>query len=616
MRLFLENLINISLMAGVFTLAVLVIRQVFKRAPKALIMCMWALVALRLLCPYTIRTDFGVMPRKVIEQRSEITGEQPRITYIVMGKPAVTKIRPAKEKIDPYKVAGIVWIAGSAVMLTAGAVSYIRLQRRIRAKIRIEDNIYICDDVDTPFVVGMMRPKIIIPSNMDKKALDHVLNHERMHIRHKDNIWKPLGYILLSLNWFNPVIWIAYISFCKDMELYCDESVIKGYSKERAAQYLEALLNLSTSRNPVMALAFGEIGIGYRIRSITKYKKPAIALIVVCVITMAVATACFLTNKDTDPTVSSASADAVEQTATSELTEDELAEYLIKDDDFVTAAASSAMENLAVTCPSKIGIWIDSVKKNDDGGATVTVLIQNSSEFYTVSYKTDLTIDGSLNITGASEYEFYGSQIDKEGGRNVYFYYPEEGEIPQTDSSDDILLSVSSMNIEPDSEDFLQLLAQGAPNILEIDKTTVAYLKAVPAGNETNYLLLFEGDKGLVSMTVHLGYEPVYLQNVEAADTEDGNSNTPFLVNSGISDDNISQPGFVSFINITGDSDDTAIVSELKESGEMTDPYDPNQYDYLVIFSYGNTDLETELIQKAEEEYKTFDDVLILPIQD
>lgn len=614
MRLFLENLINISLMAGVFTLAVLVIRQVFKRAPKALIMCMWALVALRLLCPYTIRTDFGVMPRKVIEQRSEITGEQPRITYIVMGKPAVTKIRPAKEKIDPYKVAGIVWIAGSAVMLTAGAVSYIRLQRRIRAKIRIEDNIYICDDVDTPFVVGMMRPKIIIPSNMDKKALDHVLNHERMHIRHKDNIWKPLGYILLSLNWFNPVIWIAYISFCKDMELYCDESVIKGYSKERAAQYLEALLNLSTSRNPVMALAFGEIGIGYRIRSITKYKKPAIALIVVCVITMAVATACFLTNKDTGPTVSSASADAVEQTVTSELTEDELAEYLINDEDFVTAAASSATKNLAVTCPSKIGIWIDSVKKNDDGGATVTALIQNSSEFSTISYKTDLTIDGSLNITGASEYEFYGSQINKEGGRNVYIY-PEGGEIPQTDSSDDILLSVTSPNIEPDSEDFLQLLAQGAPTILEIDKTTVAYLKAVPVGNETNYLLLFEDDIGLVAMTVHLGSEPVYVQNVEATDTEVGNSNTSLIIDYGTSDVNKSQPGFVSFINITGDSDDVEIVSELKESGEMTDPYDPNQYDYLVIFSYGNTDLETELIQKAEEEYKTFDDVLILPIQ-
>ena len=301
MYAFVETFFNISLMAGVFTAIVLVMRRLFKKAPKSLIMLMWALVAIRLLCPFTFKTQFGVLPEKVVAKQAIESEAEPQVVYMVMGKPAVTSQAPEHEPaVDPYKIVAAVWLTGAGTFLTVGIVSYLKLQKQIDAKIKVTDNIYVCDDIFSAFVTGIFSPMIILPSGLDSDSMKHVILHERMHLRHKDNFLKPLGFILLAFNWFNPLIWVAYITFCKDMELYCDECVIREYNKHETAAYSQALLNLSTtSHKSFAAVAFGEVSIGDRIKTIYTYRKPAEVLVIVCLTTMLVASTFFLTNNNT-----------------------------------------------------------------------------------------------------------------------------------------------------------------------------------------------------------------------------------------------------------------------------------------------------------------------------
>lgn len=418
MKTAIETFVNISLTAGLFTVAILAIRLLFKKAPKSLIMIMWALVAIRLLCPFTINTDFGVMPEKVIEHKviqQEKSESKPEVVYLVMGKEAAANKAVKTSDIDPYKITGAVWAVGAVAMITAGAVSYIRLQRRTRAKIRIDGNVYVCDDIDTPFVIGMFSPEIIIPSGMDKNALEHVLNHEKVHIRHKDNIWKPLGYLLLSLNWFNPLIWLAYIFFCKDMELYCDEAVIRNYSKERSADYLQTLLSLSTSRNPVAALAFGEVGVGYRIKSIIRHRKPTIAAVVLCVLVMTVTSACFFTNKPADESAT---------TSATEITEGSIEEKINSDNDFLTAAVLSAYDNdLVINCPAEITVNVNRVSSNDDDTYKVNYFVKDTSTESPITYVGEVDINQDMSFASTPEYEFYGSDCKFVGEEKVVLTY-------------------------------------------------------------------------------------------------------------------------------------------------------------------------------------------------
>lgn len=445
MKTAIETFVNISLTAGLFTVAILAIRLLFKKAPKNLIMIMWALVAIRLLCPFTINTDFGVMPEKVIEHKviqPEKSESKPEVVYLVMGKEAAANKAVKTSDIDPYKIAGAVWAVGAVAMITAGAVSYIRLQRRTRAKIRIDGNVYVCDDIDTPFVIGMFSPKIIIPSGMDKNALEHVLNHEKVHIRHKDNIWKPLGYILLSLNWFNPLIWLAYIFFCKDMELYCDEAVIRNYSKERSADYLQTLLSLSTSRNPVAALAFGEVGVGYRIKSIIRHRKPTIAAVVLCVLVMTVTSACFFTNKTSDETTAATEA----TTAESEATEESIEEIINSDNDFLTAAVLSAYDNdLVINCPAEITVNVNRVSSNDDDTYKVNYFVKDTSTESPITYVGEVDINQDMSFASTPTFEFYGSDCKLTGGSNVILAY----ESSEINLPDDASIAIRIKDPEP-----------------------------------------------------------------------------------------------------------------------------------------------------------------------
>ena len=195
-----------------------------------------------------------------------------------------------------------VWLAGAAALLLYSAISYWRLRRRVREAVILRDNIYQSENAGSPFVLGIIRPKIYLPYHMDKREMDHVIAHEQTHIRRRDHWWKPLGFLLLTVHWFNPLLWLGYILLCRDIELACDEKVIREMGSEQRADYTQALVSCSVSRRSIAAcpLAFGEVGIKERVKSVMNYKKPAFWIVLASVVVCAVAAVCFLTDPKTE----------------------------------------------------------------------------------------------------------------------------------------------------------------------------------------------------------------------------------------------------------------------------------------------------------------------------
>jgi len=207
--------------------------------------------------------------------------------------------KPAKNTMQTVmNVISIVWLAGIAAMAIYTAVSYYLLRKKIDTAVRFRDNIYKSENVDSPFVVGVIKPKIYLPFNIKEQDAEYVIAHENAHIKRLDYIWKPLGFILLTVYWFNPVMWLGYILLCRDIELACDEKVIAGFDSEQRADYSEALLSCSVNRKVIAAcpIAFGEVGVKDRIKSVLNYKKPALWIIILAVVAIIATALCFLTD--------------------------------------------------------------------------------------------------------------------------------------------------------------------------------------------------------------------------------------------------------------------------------------------------------------------------------
>ena len=198
-------------------------------------------------------------------------------------------------------VASIVWLFGIAVMLVYTAISYILLRRKVATAVLLQNRIYQSENVPSPFVLGILKPRIYLPFQLDAQSLNHVVAHEISHIRRRDHWWKPLGFLLLALHWFNPLIWVGYILLCRDIELACDEKVIKELDNENRASYTEALVACSIHRRAIAAcpLAFGEVGVKERVKSVMNYKKPAFWIVVAAIVSCIVVAVCFLTNPKT-----------------------------------------------------------------------------------------------------------------------------------------------------------------------------------------------------------------------------------------------------------------------------------------------------------------------------
>ena len=308
------KLLNLSISASWLVLVVLALRLVLKRAPKWVNVLLWGMVALRLMLPFSIESALSLIPSaETVSPEVVQFDPAPTITSGVefidnAVNPSLSESFAAAPlaSVNPLYVwtylAGWVWLIGLAAMLAYALVSYLRLRRRVSASIPLRENIYVCDEVPSPFILGIVRPRIYLPSVLDEAQRGSVLSHERAHLARRDHWWKPLGFALLAVYWFNPLLWLAYTLLCRDIELACDERVLRGMDAGQVKDYSSALLACSVPRRMIAAcpLAFGEVGVGARVKNALRYKKPAFWIVAASVIVCIVVAVCFLTNPRTD----------------------------------------------------------------------------------------------------------------------------------------------------------------------------------------------------------------------------------------------------------------------------------------------------------------------------
>lgn len=311
-ELFLE-IVNRSIAASWIVITVLILRFCLKKAPKWVNVLLWGIVAVRLIFPFSIESALSLIPSAETVSPSIMMETAPSVQT---GVPALDQVinpvidyslAPAPgASANPLQiwipVLTVIWLLGVAALFLYSAVSYRRLRRRVCEAVILRDNIYQSENVCSPFVLGIIRPKIYLPYHMDKREMDHVIAHEQTHIRRRDHWWKPLGFLLLTVHWFNPLLWLGYILLCRDIELACDEKVIREMGSKQRADYTQALVSCSVSRRSIAAcpLAFGEVGIKERVKSVMNYKKPAFWIVLASVVVCAVAAVCFLTDPKTE----------------------------------------------------------------------------------------------------------------------------------------------------------------------------------------------------------------------------------------------------------------------------------------------------------------------------
>ena len=303
------KIVNMSISASWIVLAVLVLRLLLKKAPKWITVLLWGIVAIRLICPFSIESVMSLIPSTetispeiMMDKTPTINSGVPIINNIVnpvIGESfAPDPIASANPLQILIPVLAIAWAAGIIVMLAYTAISYFRVKSKIGTAVLFRDNIYQSENVVSPFVLGIIKPKIYLPFNMNEQDMAHVIAHENAHIRRKDHWWKPFGFLVLTLHWFNPLMWLGYVLLCRDIELACDEKVVKEFNNEQKADYSQALLTCSVSRRIIAAcpLAFGEVGVKNRVKSVLNYKKPAFWIVATAIVASIVVAICFLTN--------------------------------------------------------------------------------------------------------------------------------------------------------------------------------------------------------------------------------------------------------------------------------------------------------------------------------
>ena len=307
-ELFLK-IVNMSISASWLVLVVLILRFVLKKAPKWVNILLWGIVAIRLICPFSFESALSLIPsaetfpEKVIsgpsfDVQTGITPVDNRINDYLGDRYFEGVTVPANNGNNIMPILTIVWTIGILLLVAYTVISYWRLRRKVDTAVRYKDNIFQSENVKSPFVLGIIKPRIYLPFNMNGQDLEHVVAHEQAHIHRKDHWWKPFGFLLLTIHWFNPLVWLAYVLLCRDIELACDERVIKELGNEQRADYTQALVACSVNRRMIAAcpLAFGEVGVKDRVKSVMNYKKPAFWGVVLAVIVCVFVAVCFLTN--------------------------------------------------------------------------------------------------------------------------------------------------------------------------------------------------------------------------------------------------------------------------------------------------------------------------------
>ena len=306
---FFLKIVNMSISASWVVVAVLALRFCLKKAPKWVNVLLWGIVAVRMVFPFSIESVLSLIPSAetisptiMMEQTPSVQTGVPALNHVINPVISGSFTPVPGASANPLQIwipvlTGI-WLFGIAALFLYSAVSYWRLRRKVCEAVILRGNLYQSEKVCSPFVLGIIKPKIYLPYHMDSRKMDHVIAHEQTHIRRKDHWWKPLGFLLLTIHWFNPLMWFSYVLLCRDIELACDEKVIREMGNEQRADYTQALVACSVNRRLIAAcpLAFGEIGVKERVKSVMNYKKPAFWIVLASVIVCAVIAVCFLTN--------------------------------------------------------------------------------------------------------------------------------------------------------------------------------------------------------------------------------------------------------------------------------------------------------------------------------
>lgn len=307
-------LLNKGLTAGWVILAVLLLRVLLRRTPRWITCLMWGVVGLRLLLPFSLKSVFSLIPSATPVPENIALTQTPAVhtgvdSFNMAVNPMIYEaFAPSLENsVNPLQVvltvAAWVWVAGVAAMLIYAVAAYVRLARRVRVSLPLGDGVYACDTVSSPFILGILKPRIFLPSDMAKDTAALVIAHEKAHLRRRDHWIKPLGFLLLSVYWFQPLVWVGYILLCRDIETACDEKVVKELDTDGRCAYSTALVECNTRRHAIAAcpLAFGEVGVKARVKAVLNYKKPTFWLILLAIVVGIAVAVCFLTDPKDKP---------------------------------------------------------------------------------------------------------------------------------------------------------------------------------------------------------------------------------------------------------------------------------------------------------------------------
>lgn len=295
------NIVGISIGANWLILDVLLLRFLLKKAPRRVICILWAMVAVRLLLPVSLESPVDIIPEttSAIQEAVDTSLIHPETVTFHTGivTPQEGTSGASASSGQSISVIPLVWFFGVLLMLSYLALRYVKLRSLVREAAWEKENIWICDAVTTPFILGIVRPKIYLPSGLSGISREYVIAHEKCHLRCKDHWWKPISYLILSVFWFDPLMWIAYFMICKDIEFACDESVIHRYSLPEKKAYSQALLACSANRKLVLAcpIAFGETAVVGRIRNVLNHKKPGFWIMLVSALVLIFCTIGFFT---------------------------------------------------------------------------------------------------------------------------------------------------------------------------------------------------------------------------------------------------------------------------------------------------------------------------------
>ena len=415
------KIVNMSISAGWLVLAVLVLRLILKKAPKWVNVLLWGIVALRLICPFSIESALSLVPSSetispeiMMDWTPEIsTGIEP-LDQVVNPVISTSFAPESSASANPLQilipVAANIWLLGVLAMLVYTAVSYISLRRKLRTAVILRNSIFQCETVQSPFVLGVFRPRIYLPYAIEGQNLYHVVAHEQAHIRRKDHWWKPLGFLLLTVYWFNPLMWVAYVLLCRDIEIACDEKVIAKLEAEQRADYTQALVACSVNRRMISAcpLAFGEVGVKERVKSIMNYRKPKFWLLILAILACVGIAICFLTDP-IDSAEEPIETDGMQMQQVSFLYDTEEGYHLL--------IGADGVNEIQVSLPDSGGgvinadgssfqkgekVYLEPLQGITDlRGLSITALGENGEVLYDLSIPEDASMEDVINTVGS-----------------------------------------------------------------------------------------------------------------------------------------------------------------------------------------------------------------------